>query len=182
MVQRLGVDAKMFRNEWLRHHKGCQPIRWMLRESGLPWVRFHALPGSKRYAENEAECETALFRANVLGNRLLGAGTPCWLVEARTEEAQGVGSYAGEYVEDCLDPPTWRFYVQPVEWQRGIFDVMLTAIANDEAWPTLWMNRNSGAIFSPYDGGFDLFPHSHGEVESLKAEWADWLSLRPDGL
>ncbi len=40
----------------------------------------------------------------------------------------------------------------------------------------------SGAIFSPYDGGFDLFPHSQSEVESLKAEWVDWLCLRPDGL
>jgi hypothetical protein len=179
MVQRFGVDAKAFQDEWQRHHEGRQPIRWMLRESGLPWVRFHALPGSKRYAENEDERRTIIFRAGVLGDRLLGAGTPCWLVEVRTEEAQGVGSYAGEHVEDCLP---WRFYVQPVEWQRGTFDVMLTAIANDEAWPTLWMNRNSGAIFSPYDGGFDLFPHSHGEVESLKAEWVDWLSPYPHGL
>src|SRR5258705_10432666 len=58
MVQRLGVDAKAFQDEWLRHHEGRQPIRWMLRESGLPWVRFHALPGSKRYAENEDERQT----------------------------------------------------------------------------------------------------------------------------
>src|SRR5215813_15503739 len=143
MVQRISADAKTFQTEWLRHHEGRQPIGWMLRESGLPWVRFHALPGSKRYAENEDERQTIIFRANVLGDRLLCAGTPCWLVEVRTEEAQGVGSYAGEYVDDCLDQPTWRFYVQPVEWQRGTFDGMLTAIANDEAWPIVWMNRNN---------------------------------------
>src|SRR5262245_13142107 len=83
MAQRISVDAKTFQNEWLRHHEGRQPIRWMLRASGLPWVRFHALPGSKRYAENEDERQTIIFRANVLGDRLLRAGTPCWLVPAR---------------------------------------------------------------------------------------------------
>jgi hypothetical protein len=181
MARRISADAKTFQNEWLQHHEGRRPIRWMLRESGLPWVRFHALPGSKRYAENEDERQTIIFRANVLGDRLLGAGTPCWLVEVRTEEAQGVGSYAGEYVEDCL-PPEWRVYVRPVVWKKGTFDGMLTAIANDEAWPIILMNRNSGAILSPYDGGFDLFPHCHGEVESLKAEYNDWLSPHPSGL
>jgi hypothetical protein len=48
-------------------------------EGGLPLVRFHAQPGSKRYAENEDERQTIIFRANVLGDRLLSAGTPCGL-------------------------------------------------------------------------------------------------------
>ena len=84
--------------------------------------------------------------------------TPCWLVEVRTEEAQSLGWYEGEYVEDCLEARTWRFYVQPVEWQRGTFDVMLTAIANDEAWPTLWMNRRNGSIFALFDADELLLP------------------------
>jgi hypothetical protein len=59
---------------------------------------------------------------------------------------------------------------------------MLTAIANDEVGPTLWMDRRSGSIFAPYDGGFDPFPHSQGDVESLKAEFSGWLSPHPCGL
>jgi hypothetical protein len=57
------VEAKAFQNEWLRNHEGRQPLGWMLRESdGLPSVRFHALPGSKRYAENGSEHQTNLPR------------------------------------------------------------------------------------------------------------------------
>jgi hypothetical protein len=132
MARRISVEANTFQNEWLRHHEGRRPLGWMLRESGgLPWVRFHALPDSKRYAETESECQTIIGRANALGIRLLGAGSLCWLVEARADEAEGVGFYAGDYAEDDPDV-TWRFYVQPVEWRDGAFDAMLNAIANWE--------------------------------------------------
>ena len=35
------------------------------------WVRFHSLPGSKRYAENEAEYACVLSRHNVVIGELL---------------------------------------------------------------------------------------------------------------
>ncbi|WP_446689018.1 DUF3885 domain-containing protein [Rhizobium laguerreae] len=48
--------------------------------------------------------------------------------------------------------------VASVRWQEGSFDDLLTARADDETGPTLLMNSGNGAIFAPYDGGFDLFP------------------------
>lgn len=48
---------------WDANFSACAPIGSQLRVA-FPerWVRFHYLPGSKRYADSEAEIATALLR------------------------------------------------------------------------------------------------------------------------
>lgn len=175
--------AQMFGEEWRAYHNDIPPTGWALRESqSAPWLRYHALPGSKRYAENDGEQAAILARANAIGDRLLGDGSPCWWVEARTDDLPGTGAFAGEYqLGGDPDEPVWRFYVRSVDWKAGAFDDYFTAIA-DEKLMGLWMCRSSGAVFAPYDGGFDLFPSSFDEVGILKTERSDWLSSEPSGL
>ncbi|WP_457644891.1 DUF3885 domain-containing protein [Rhizobium ruizarguesonis] len=38
----------------------------------------------------------------------------------------------------------------------GTLDSILLAIADDKTGPTMWMDRKTGKIFAPYDGGFDV--------------------------
>lgn len=174
--------AKAFRHEWEQHHRGRQPLGWHLRQdSQVPWVRFHSLPESKRYAEDEAERRIILSRANLLGDRLLGSQTACWLVEANPRETRKDGVLAWTYSEDVEDSFEWRFYVHPVTWEAGSFDPILAAIADWQIL-ALWMSRKSGAVFAPYDGGFDLFPPTSDDVAALKSERAEWLSSEPSGL
>lgn len=79
--------ASLFDREWSDFRPGHQPAGWMLRDAGsLPWVRFHSLPQSKRYPDNEAEAEIILSRAEALGDAILGRGAACWQVECRYKE------------------------------------------------------------------------------------------------
>lgn len=176
-------DVQIFRDDWAKFYGNRLPLSWMLRtDATVPWVRYHALPGSKRYAENDAEEAIILSRANVIGNRLLGRASPCWQIETRTDEMADAGELVGTFKEsDDPDEPVWSIYVQAVEWRAGMFDSQFRAIADDE-YRALWMSRSDGAVFAPYDGGFDLFPCSVEQVSALKAEHPDWLSSHPEGL
>ncbi len=176
--------AMQFRTEWSRQYPALLPIGWLLRKDPVrPWVRFHALPESKRYADDDTERQIILYRANALGDRLLGSGTPCWIVEARTDECEGSGELAMVSAEDDdPDSMVWRFYVRLEEWQSGRYDDRFLSIADDQPNRAIWLSRDSGSVFAPYDGGFDLFPPTWREVNALKKERHDWLSDHPAGL
>lgn len=173
-----------FQWEWSHHYGQQLPIGWHLRQNkDQPWVRFHALPLSKRYAEDIAEREIILSRANFLGDNILGPGNMCWIVEARGDASDGSGEFWMESAEDD-DPnsPVWRFYVRDEEWQSGRYDAKLLDIADDGPNRAIWMRRDNGSVFAPYDGGFDLFLPTWQKVEAIKMERQDWLSDHWEGL
>ena len=173
-----------FELDWEKWHSGRQPIGWrLLTDDTLPWLRLHSLPNSKRYADNNSERETILGRANAIGDHLLGTGSDCWTVQSRADGIGGQGEYAGEFAEDEEPGSTvWRFFAQRVIWKAGTFDNELLEIAADGPFYQIWMNRDTGAVFAPYDGGFDLFPADWRQVDMLKAQWSTWLSDHPSGL
>ncbi len=84
--------------------------------------------------------------------------------------------------DDGDEEMAWAAHVDSVQWHAGTFDPLLLSIADDEADRTMWMNRSNGALFSPYDGGFDLFPDTEAAVRRLKKSYGGWLSPHPDGL
>lgn len=185
------MSSEIFRAEWTHHHNGLPPVAWLLRKSpALPWVRFHALPESKRYAENEAETQEILRRANLLADSTLGHQASCWLVTASyfhvdadpdpDPDPMSVWQIADP--DDLDGKGVWRFHATPVIWRRRESDALLLEIADDRSFSILWLNRLSGAIFAPYDGGFDLFPGSSAQVAALRARYSDWLSADPNGL
>jgi hypothetical protein len=161
---------------------------WMLRsDESLAWVRFHSLPDSKRYPENEAEEGIILSRAYSLGNTTLGMGTSCWQIECRAKElnppywdAPVSGVKAITFADD--EEKLWCAHVLETHWRQDTLDAILLAVADDKTGPTMWMARNTGKIFAPYDGGFDLLVSSPEEVEQLKAQFGEWLSDHPEGL
>jgi hypothetical protein len=66
----------------------CPPVGYKLRDAYRDvWVRFHSLPESKRYAEDESEYTVVLERYNtVLAELFAGTNvyviTPLWTTEA----------------------------------------------------------------------------------------------------
>ncbi|MFM9372740.1 hypothetical protein [Streptomyces sp. Da 82-17] len=51
-----GEEASASTELWARHRPLCPPVGHELRGPYRDaWVRFHSLPGSKRYAEDEAD-------------------------------------------------------------------------------------------------------------------------------
>ncbi|MDE1995999.1 MAG: hypothetical protein KGI75_26110 [Rhizobiaceae bacterium] len=177
-----------FEREWSSFHANRKPLGWMLRsDMSLGWVRFHSLPNSKRYAENETEEGIILSRAYSLANATLGMNASCWQIECRKEELNPPywdlavsGTAATTFVDD--DETQWCAHVLETIWRQGTLDSILLAIADDGTGPTMWMDRKTGRIFAPYDGGFDLLVSSPEEVNQLRMSFGDWLSDHPEGL
>jgi hypothetical protein len=118
-----------------------------------------------------------------LADWLLGEDEWCWVIEGDTDDlvAGGEVALSGRETDDP-DDPVWSFYVRHERWRAGASNAKLLSIADDEPRRAVWMRCDNGAVFAPYDGGFDLFPASWEAVRQLKAAWPDWLSDHPAGL
>jgi len=181
-----------FEVEWNRRYSGIRPAGYALRHGHAEhWVRFHALPQSKRYAEDDIERACVLHRMNTLAMEVLG-GEPCWVVELHWPGEQGDAGLAtlglplayrfdGNDDEPCGEG-VWSVHARQTTWGARSFDVILEAIANERAFSTLWFSRATAAVFAPYDGGVDLFLPTAADVDRLKGSYADWLSTHPSGL
>ena len=186
-----------FQKNWRAAFGHLPPLGYELRcpELADRSVRFHALPGSKRYATTPEETAQILERARALGTAALGKGRPCWLVISRSvydpSDAAGSESAIGRYRltpamkwSDPNDPPEDRarltFYAGEVVWKPGAFTDVLTEIAEDRE-RALFADLETGSVFAPYDGGFDLFLPDSRSAGKLRIKHADWLSTRPDG-
>jgi hypothetical protein len=90
------------------------------------------------------------------------------------------GTAATTFADD--DERLWCANVSEIHWRQGTLDSILLAIADEKTGPTMWMNQQTGKIFAPYDGGFDVFVSSPEEVGLLRAQFGDWLSDHPEGL
>lgn len=167
---------------WQRHYGDTPPLNFAMLAGGSEhWLRFHALPASKRYPTTEAEQQVVLTRANTLARAVLGEDNPCWLVQAGNWDAPAVDAWDYEALHH-YDEFDWQIRAALTTFRSSAFDTLLLSIADDKARLTVWMNANNGSVFAPYDGGFDLFLDSSEEVRFLKARHADWLSSHPDGL
>jgi hypothetical protein len=176
--------------DWTAAFGPVPPLGHALRVAfAARWVRFHALPGSQRYAVNHEEAGTILARGNALATGLLGAGQGCWLVMVKwgmrgdavpvlpdMAHQWSVAGPAADFDADLL-----HVYAKPVIWQPGAFDTVLAAIADDRE-RALFAQPKRGRVFAPYDGGFDLICQTAADQALLKRDHADWLSARDDML
>lgn len=188
-----------FEEFWRKNYDELPPVSYQLKNQffGTRWVRFHSLPDSKRYPDNEAEMDIVLERANALANRVLGIGAECWMV------ANVYSGYAEESIRQGLirdtfglrKSYTWKdpdeapedqvpftTYVGDVVWRSSGFDEAIKRIAEDIESNILWVSKQTKSIFYPYDGGTDLIVRDSNQVKALKNEFSDWLPLHPDGL
>ena len=191
-----------FEDFWRGSYGEIPPVGYRLRFCFLDskWVRFHSLPGSKRYADNEAEMKIVLERANTLADRVLGVGTECWMIaNSFPDQAEyrdklffkqrlirdifGLQkSYSWKDPEEAPEDQTlWTTYAGECKWRHGEFDEAIKLIAEDIETDVLWISKQTKAVFSPYDGGTDLIVQDSKEVTSLKEEFSNWLSDHPDG-
>ena len=176
-----------FQSSWDRFYGELAPYGWAVRGSdALYWTRFHSLPESKRYAEDESEWRVVLQRANTLASETLGGASTVWLVIPITGNSAvahvselGLSDRATFQIED--EEGSQEFAAGRVSWNAGKFDPLIRDIADDRL-RALWFDPKSGTVFAPYDGGTDLFLPTVEQVEQLRANYPDWLSSHPLGL
>jgi hypothetical protein len=155
------------------------------------WVRFHSLPESKRYAEDEAEYAVVLERYNSVLDELF-AGTDVYVITAVwTAEPDvpagrlSMGYWRSLLVEDDPDLKLrtyWHLFVTRLPWRRGCIDDLLRNVADDRVANVLITDTRMQRIHHPYDGGADVFLPTPEERDRLRDRYADWLSIYPTGL
>ena len=173
---------------------GLLPLGHALGRSGERWVRFHSLPGSKRYAENSEEYGKLRRHFTVLGE--LGVAAPVWVASAQWSvgpepEADDAARLAvhpdSRYwrtVREAGDPDGtwWHLYVslEPAVPER--ISGLLRAVADCEQVEVLIADRGLDWLYHPYDGGADVHARDGAQRDELRAVHEDWLSRRPSGM
>ena len=185
---------------WQQRFADCEPIAHRLR-TALParWVRFHSLPGSKRYPEDEGEYNTVLERHNCILGELLGPERRVVLLttgysetpdavppypELRTldPDAKPWRSVPMHDLEGSADPCFWHVFASEWEWQPGLFDPIVRPVADDVVRNVMVVAPDCRWLLHPYDGGMDVILDSPADRGRFRSSHRDWLSSRPDGL
>lgn len=161
------------------------------------WVRFHSLPESKRYPEDEAEYRILLDRHNVVVGELAQPRQNLLLLTTTFSETSAPTTAPAECpsasfwrtvsmheVEpEVFDfPAFWHVYVSQVGWWPGVFDPVIRLAADDVLADVLICDADCRWIVHPYDGGMDVIASSTPARDRLRAKFGAWLSARPDGL
>jgi hypothetical protein len=177
---------------WQLRWPDCPPIGYKLRG---PYrdvrVRFHSLPESKRYAEDESEYAVVLARYNTVLDELFAGGdvyviTPVWTTEADDSQFKAdVGYWQSLLVEDDPDPEFRTYchlFAARRPWRHGCLDELLRDIADDKVAGVFVTDTQMRRIHHPYDGGADVFLATSEERDHTRDRHAHWLSSSPSGL
>ncbi|HBI42586.1 MAG TPA: hypothetical protein DDY78_06965 [Planctomycetales bacterium] len=187
--------------DWDRCFPDCEPVGYHLRAAfAARWVRFHSLPGSKRYPENDNEYAEVLARHNVILGELAHPGEKIVLVTTGYSESPVPSrSYPGVVAFDpsavpwrtvamhqiegeFTEPNYWHLFSSVWEWRPGEFDPLIRLVADDAVANVLIVAQDCRWALHPYDGGMDVIAESAEKRRSLRASHSEWLPARADGL
>lgn len=185
---------------WKSFYPQALPIGYFLREVyANRWLRIHSLPGSKRYAQSEQEYQEILKRYHSVLDDMFIEQARCFVILSKcnksVQEATDVvlenfafrsaeewassqlpHEFTAEHLEDM------GFYFAELSWERGVLDGLFLAVADDRIDYIVIFDWLSGQVFSPYDGGADIFLRNNEERDLFKTKFREYLSPRLDGL
>lgn len=188
-------------DQWDHWYPDCPPVGYLLR-TAFPkrWVRFHSLPESKRYPEDESEYAEVLRRHNTILGELARPGEQVVLLTTGYSETPvPVRSYpelselipdlvswrtvAMHELEDDLSRPNyWHSFISEHTWRSGFFDPIVRLVANDCVANVLMIAPDCRWTLHPYDGGMDVILDTKESRDRLRAKHRAWLSAHPKGL
>ncbi|WP_260608936.1 hypothetical protein [Streptomyces sp. WAC 01325] len=184
---------------WQRQFPKGPPIAHELRNAYSDrWVRFHSLPGSKRYPETEDEYAIVLHRYNTILDELF-AGTDIYVITVawswRSEDSElpprrrEVHPEAIRWTtlacEDDPDPENHSYthiYADRRRWKPGTVDALLREVAEDVLSGVIITDSDLRRIHHPYDGGADVIVTTSEERDRLRDKHLGWLPQNPAGL
>ncbi|MGW1742444.1 DUF3885 domain-containing protein [Nocardia sp. NPDC001965] len=185
---------------WQRHRPHCPPLAHELKHAYRDhWVRFHSLPGSKRYPDTADEYGIVLDRYNTISDELF-TGQEVHLITCDWSDRPRPGARpdnhaqwhpGARYWTSICDDPTGigtefvsytHLFISRFPWRPGIVDDLLRAVADDETAGVMITDLSLARIHHPYDGGADVLLPTTAERDTLAHRYAHWLSGRPEGL
>ncbi|MGW5345470.1 DUF3885 domain-containing protein [Streptomyces sp. HUAS TT3] len=183
---------------WQAHRPAGPVLPWELKTTYADrWVRFHSLPESKRYAQDETEYAVLLDRYNTVLDELF-AGGEAYVVTTDWADPSEPTDYAARRaalhpqgtlwttLDETDDPDPafhtrWYFYADRRPWQRGCLDPLLRAVADDTLPGIFVTDPGFTRIHHPYDGGADVILPTPEERDRLRDQHSAWLSAHPSG-
>jgi hypothetical protein len=197
----VSARAAKLTNLWERTWPGAEPLGYVLRAAYADrWVRFHSLPGSKRYAESPAEYDEIsgglrrlLRRHRTVLHELHGSDDfrALHVIAADWDwrdlsagwskrRLPGAWPWRSSPVDD--DPDAGRNYFWSASDLAGQqLDALLLAVADDQCRVIIGA-PDLAWLYCPYDGGADVLLPTVVERDTLKERHSDWLSSHPRGL
>ncbi|WNO72681.1 hypothetical protein [Streptomyces sp. AM8-1-1] len=195
-----GFTPQLLARLWQERRPSVPPVAHRFRGTYADlWVRFHSLPGSKRYPETEDEYAIVLHRYNTVLDELF-AGADVFVVTRdwsstpsgpagrpsprQTLHRDGLHWWT-EADRDDPDPQfhTYtRLYADRRPWERGCVDGVLRAVADEALVDVFIADTELRRIHHPYDGGADVILTTTAERERLRGEHTAWLSSHQSGL
>ena len=177
---------------WRQRWSECLPVAYMLKDRYRDhWVRFHSLPGSKRYANDESEYAIILERYNTVLCELFSEKdvyviTPMWTTEPAVPQHRSNANYWQTLLVRDDPDPEFRTYSHLFftrrSWRYGCIDDLLREVANDKVGGVLITDTRMERIHHPYDGGADVLLPTSEERDRLRNRHVAWLSNHPSGL
>lgn len=188
------MDLQSFFEHWSIWYPKSPPFRPSLRHHYPErWIRIHSLPNGKRFAKTDDETAELLQRHNLSGSQVLGESSNVAVVLAYgngyrgLDEAESVRTLRAVISDDIAE--TWRddplvadylgediaFAVAFTTWHSGCFDQLIRTVADGDAAPLLFFNLEQGDVYSPYDGGADLFVSRSSNRLDLQQALGKWL-------
>lgn len=185
---------------WERRWPECPPFaHWLRSQYPDRWVRFHSLPESKRYPDDESENGIVLGRHYTVLSELdpgavLLVVTSEWTegpttTPQRWPRRSEIAPSAWHWrtlVAQPEEEPEYRSYTQlyaeTIAWRPRAIDVLLKTVADDELANVILAPTDLRWLYLPYDGGADVILPTREQRDPLKAQHQEWLSRLPSGL
>lgn len=185
------LDVAWNSSQW----SGSPPAARLLgRRFAVQRVRFHTLPGAKRYATSDSERAEILRRHHALLGEFLGdarsdagslvAITCSWSsTSLPTPRDQAVAATTPDAVfwrsDDLATQPgfgSWQHhYASRIDMADPARDQLLLCVADDMTDAVILTNATCAWVLHPYDGGMVVFAGSTEDRDRLSATHADWL-------
>lgn len=189
-----------FLARWDSWYPNAPPVGFLLRDAYPDrWLRIHTMKGSKRNPTTGWDYAELIRRYDGIAEHVLGDRSCCALVVVHecsstwSSRFSEVGldahflSDLGKLPRELWDEDQGVFAVPMcirgavTTWHRGAFNSLFSAAAQDRIMALL-VEEHRGQVVAPYDGGADVFFATSWERDRAREQFAQWLSLREDGL
>ena len=180
---------------WKREFGSHPPLAHELKVSfSERWVRFHSLPESKRYPENESEYNEIFRRHNCVLTSRDDNAKELLIVFPEHSESKTPDKPTSEINEILPESIFWcsldqleecgvflHLHVAQIFLESEELEKILRLVANDEVRNIILFSLGNGMVFHPYDGGADVILRTTEERDNLKQQFSSWLSKHPSG-
>ena len=191
------LDGPRLTQAWADRWPGTRPIAHQL-PRGERWIRFHSLPGSRRYADSDADYTELLARHTTVLRDLAGdpAG-PVLVITCSWSAGPTPPPRSAPVTRACPDAEHWQSIPtsdpgDPDTWTHvhvtrttlddpGLIDLLLLA-ADDATSDVIIAAEDLTWLYHPYDGGADVHTSRPGRREVLRDRYRRWLPTNPAGL